>query len=83
MNLFHSLEDYADQILGLVKTQINHARQAYGAVDQALVHIHDTLEQHVQASVEVAKPVVESTEKVVTATVDAVTKPVVDAIKNI
>ena len=82
MNLFHSLESYADSILSLVKSQVNHARQAYGAVDQSLIHIHDTLEQHVQASIEAAKPVAEAVEQAVTNAVDIAAKPIIDAIKG-
>jgi len=47
MNLFHSLEEYAHEILDAVKARVQHLEQAFGAHDEALAHIVTTLESHV------------------------------------
>ena len=47
MSLFHTLEEYAHEILDAVKARVQHLEQAFGAHDEALSHIVSTLEAHV------------------------------------
>ena len=47
MSLFHSLEEYAHDILDAVRARVQHLEQAFGAHDEALAHIVSTLEAHV------------------------------------
>ena len=47
MSLFHTLEEYAHEILDAVKARVQHLEQAFGAHDEALAHIVSTLEAHV------------------------------------
>ena len=47
MSLFHTLEEYAHEILDAVKARVQNLEQAFGAHDEALAHIVSTLEAHV------------------------------------
>ena len=50
MNLFHSLEEYAHEILDAVRARANQLEQAFGAHSEELAHIVTTLESHVSAN---------------------------------
>ena len=47
MNLFHSLEEYAHEILDAVKARVQHLEQAFGTHSNELAHVVATLESHV------------------------------------
>ena len=57
MSLFHTLEEYAHEILDAVKARVQHLEQAFGAHDEALAHIVSTLEAHVATTTTPAAPV--------------------------
>jgi len=59
MNLFHSLEEYAHEILDAVKARVQHLEQAFGTHSDELAHVVATLEAHVSANAPAAPVVVE------------------------